>query len=440
MNDREQRLDELTDQALSFVTPALLREIVVGMVNTPSPTGEEREVASWAVAHLVSSGVDARVQPIDSTQANAVARVPGRGRGASLLLYAPIDTLTTGNPEEDEPYAAEELRDDMRPSAVVDGDFVIGLGASNPKGHAAVVTAAVEAIRASGIELEGDLWLGLGAGGMPTNRRSAAGVTRENAGQGAGCSFLLEQGIYPDHALIAKPGWSVSWEEVGLCWFEVVVKGTFSYVGSRHRMPYVNPIVEACKVISGLEDWFLEYTAEQTCGTLAPQGNIGAIRAGWMHMPAVSPAQARFMVDLRAHPATPPNVVRRKFGAAIDRIRAAHPELEVDWEMVLSIPGTRTDPDNRVVGAAIRAWEAQTGRPHEPILNNSGATDANILRSRGVPTARVGMDRIGADAPRTLDFAAGMNVVDIREMERLTRLVIRTAVDICALPDLPPGP
>ncbi|QOC93421.1 M20 family metallopeptidase [Micromonospora craniellae] len=435
MSERAHELDRLTDAAYAHVTPDLLREIVVGMVDIASPTGEERELADWAVARLTAAGVDARLQPIDLTQANAVGWIPGRANGRSLLLYAPIDTLTTGNPEEDEPYAAAALRPDMRACATVDGDYVLGLGASNPKGHAAVVTAAVEAIHASGIPLEGDLWLGLGAGGMPTNRRATPHVTRENAGQGVGCSFLLEQGVYPDYALIAKPGWSVSWEEVGLCWFEVVVKGTFSYVGSRHRMRYRNPIVEAGKVVAGLEDWFREYSAAHTAGTVAPQGNIGAMRSGWMHLPAVSPSQASLMVDLRIGPDSSPAAIRREFAAAIDRIRDTHPDLEVSWEMMLSIPGTRTDPADRVVRAAVEAWERATGQPHEPILHNSGATDANILRGRGVPTARIGMDRIGPDAPLPLDFPAGMNVVDIREMQRLTRHVIRTALDICGLPD-----
>ena len=57
----------------------------------------------------------------------------------------------------------------------VHGDHVVGLGASNPKGHAAAVMAAAEAIAAAGIPLRGDLLVGLGAGGMPTNGRAPAG-------------------------------------------------------------------------------------------------------------------------------------------------------------------------------------------------------------------------------------------------------------------------
>lgn len=99
--------------------------------------------------------------------------------------------------------------------------------------------------------------------------------------------------------------------------------------------------------------------------------------------------------------------------------------------MVLSIPGTQTPEDAPVVAAAKAAWEESVGRLHEPITGTSGATDANILRSRGLPTARIGMDRIGPDAPLPLDFPSGMNVVDIREAHRLTRTLVHAAIALC---------
>ncbi len=77
--------------------------------------------------------------------------VRGNGTGPDLMLYAPIDTVTSGDAAEDVPWAAETLRPDLRAEAAVDGDYVIGLGASNPKGHAACVMAAVEAVRAAEI-------------------------------------------------------------------------------------------------------------------------------------------------------------------------------------------------------------------------------------------------------------------------------------------------
>src|SRR5207248_9589014 len=129
------------------------------------------------------------------------------------------------------------------------GDLVIGAGAENPKAYATCVVAAAEAVARAGIPLKGDLLVGLGAGGMPTNKRPR--LKRGNAGQGSGCSFMLEQGFRGDFAILAKPGYAVSWEEVGLCWFRVRVKGALNYTGVRHKTPYNNPIVGAAKVIDG---------------------------------------------------------------------------------------------------------------------------------------------------------------------------------------------
>jgi acetylornithine deacetylase/succinyl-diaminopimelate desuccinylase-like protein len=422
---------EALQRAWALINADRLRELVVGIVDIPSPTGEEASLARWLTQVLSGCGLDGTLQELDDRQANAIGRLRGTGSGEDLLLYAPIDTLTVGDEVEDVPWVGDELRADMRPSAQVHGKHVLGLGASNPKGHAAAVIAAAEAIARADIPLRGDLIVGLGAGGMPTNGRLVRDLTRRNTGQGAGCSFMLEQGVWADHALIVKPGWAVAWEEVGLCWFDVTVRGTFTYVGSRHRMPYRNAIAHAAEVIIGLERWFDGYAERHTGGLVAPQGVVSAIEAGWPRLAAVTPAQCRFRVDLRTSPRTSPAEVRREFMKALDEIVVNRRGLDVECEMVLSIPATHTPEDAPVVVAAKHAWEQLTGRPHEPIVATSGATDANILRSRGLPTARVGMDRIGPDAPLPLDFPAGMNVVDLREAARLTRHLVHTAIALC---------
>jgi acetylornithine deacetylase/succinyl-diaminopimelate desuccinylase-like protein len=425
------RSRQWVQEAWELIDPRRLTELVVGMVDIPSPTGEEGELARWLADTMAGCGLDGRYQEIDSEQGNAVGRLRGDGTGEDLLLFAPIDTLTVGDPAEDVPWAGPELRPDMCTRAQVHGDHVVGLGASKPKGHAAALIAAAEAIGRAGVPLRGDLLVGLGAGGMPTNGRTARGLTRRNTGQGVGCSFMLEQGVWADHALIAKPGWAVAWEEVGLCWFDVRVHGTYTYVGSRHRMPYRNAVAGAAVVIDALERWFPEYAVRHTDGLVAPQGIVSGVEGGWGRTAAITPAVCHLAVDLRISPRTSPAQARREFAEAMAAIRAAHPELEVDWDLVLAIPGTATAQDAPIVAAAVDAWEAIAGRPHEPIVGTSGATDANILRSRGLPTARIGMDRIGPDAPLPLDFPSGQNVVDIREAVRLARAVVHTAIALC---------
>jgi acetylornithine deacetylase/succinyl-diaminopimelate desuccinylase-like protein len=419
------RRDGVTE-AWRHISADRLRELIVALVDTPSPTGDEGTLAGHIADVLTAVGITAAAQPLDDRQANAWGRLRGDGSGPDLMLYAPIDTLTTGDPDLDRPFTGPVLRPDMRPAARVDGDLVIGLGAGNPKGHAACVLMAAEAIHRAGLPLTGDLLVAFGAGGMPTN--ALPGSTRCNTGQGAGCSFLLEQGYWADFAVIAKPGWTVSWEEVGLAWFDVEVRGTHTYAGSRHRLPYVNAIARAGEVAVRLEDWFAEYARRHTHGTVAPQGIVASIEGGSPRMAAVTPAACRIRVDLRLSPRTRPMEAKREFAAAIDKIRADLPGLDIGYEMVLAIPGTASDQSIWVCRSAIAAWEALEDRPHEVIRGNSGATDANILRGRGIPTVRIGMPKV-TDAPFDIDFSLGMNIVDLREMERLTRHLVRVAVD-----------
>ncbi|MDP5182522.1 peptidase dimerization domain-containing protein [Blastococcus sp. BMG 814] len=409
------------------MTAERLRDAAVAVTSIPSPTGHEAPLAGWLAGQLQSSGIEGHVQAIDVEQANAVGRVRSSRVGRDLMLYAPIDTLTTGDPAQDVPWIGPELRPDMQPLAAVDGDLVRGLGASNPKGHAACVLvtgqAYAEALAECGVVPAGDLVLAFGAGGMPTN---ALEPGRANTGHGVGASFLLERGWYADAAIIAKPGDFVAHDEVGLCWFEIVVHGAHTYVGSRHRLAYDNPIVSAAEVVVRLERWLAEYPARHRTETAAPQGIIGSIAGGWERMLAVTPAACRLRLDLRLAPGERPLDVRRDLERFLAAVRA-ETGIQLDCELVNAVPGSSTDPASWIVGETVRAWEATNGRPHDPVRDNSGATDANILRNRGIPTARVGMPKVLLD-DTPLDFAGGMNTVDVRAMRRLCETLARVAV------------
>jgi acetylornithine deacetylase/succinyl-diaminopimelate desuccinylase-like protein len=415
------------DAALAELRRERIAEIAAAMTAIPSPTGQERPLAETLAGMMAASGLDARCQPIDSDQANALARCRGSGDGADLLLYAPIDTHIAGSSEEDVPWIGPEVRRDMRPEPIIEDGLIIGLCAENPKGYAACVIAAAEAVARSGVPLRGDLMVGLGAGGMPTNKRP--GLQRFNAGQGSGCSFMLEQGFVPDFAIIAKPGWAVAWEEVGLSWFRIQVRGLLNYTGQRHLLAHKNPIVDAAKVIQGLEAWFPEYTRRHTSGLVEPQGSIGAIEGGWPHKPSFVPAACNLYVDLRLSPRTTPAEVRRELLEALRVIAAANPGLELNCEMILAIPGHATAPDNWIIESSIRAWEIVAQRPHEPRKRTSGATDAAILRGRGIPTARIGMPPPRRPVPYQNTFSMG--VVEIDGMLDLASCLVRIAIDTC---------
>ena len=418
----------IAEAAAGRLRPGETIRLAARMVDIPSPTGEERALAEMLCAFMAENGLEAAYQALDDRQGNAIGRLRGGGGGAELMLYAPIDTAFAGAPHEDGDFLGRPMREDQIPRARLDGDVLIGAGAHNPKGHGAAAVMAAVCLARAGAPLRGDLLVALAGGGMPTNARGLDGGGRRRIGHGAGCAFLLEQGNRPDYAIIVKPG-PVAWEEVGLCWFKVTVHGLLGYAGTRHVVAHENPILAAAKVIEGLERWFQEYAAANASGTLRPQGSIGCVRAGWPNKPTFIPETCEIFLDLRTTPRIDPADVRRQFAAAIEDIRAAAGGPDLGWDMILAIPGSHTEPSSWIVRSSIRAWEEMTGKPFDAGTQGSGATEANVIRAWGVPTARFGLPPAPAPLPHAGMFSMGE--AHAESLDALVRGLIFAAVDTC---------
>ncbi len=421
----EERLGWI-DAASQAVTEADAERLLASMVDQASPTGDEGPLAQLVAEYLGDAGVAATCQHLADRQANVVGRVPSTGDGSSLLLYGHLDTHLSGDPADDAPAAYGAVARMSRPGAFKVGDELHGLGASNPKGYSAAMVLAAVAIARAGVPLRGDLIVGLAAGGMPTAAPEAS--RRCNIGLGVGCAFMLQHGLRPDFAIIGKPGHAVAWEEVGLLWCRMRVRGAFGYAGTRHILEYRNPIVGAAWLTTELETWLEQYAREQTSGFVAPQGAVGSITAGWPHKPAFVPAWADLYLDLRVSPRTDPREVRRLLERAIGEI-AERRGIEVEVDVLAAIPGSITDPSSWIVQSCVRAFERVEGRPHEPTAMTSGATDAAILRMWGIPTARFGMaSRVRSETPT---LAMDMDSVHLPSLMRYVRALLHVVVDTC---------
>ena len=410
-----ERIDEL-------ISDASLEAILRTLVDEPSPTGEEGRLAREIVTMLNGFGITAQEQAIDATQANAVGSLGNPSGEERLLLYAPIDTVTSNNEEEDLPWAGPALRPDMVARSYLSDGHIFGLGAHNPKGHAATILEAGRVLAQLDISLPGELQLGFGAGGMPTHARPGM---RADSGHGVGCRSMLQRIRRPGAAVIAKSGWSVAWEEVGFLWLEVCVQGIHTYVGSRHLLTYRNAIEAASRLVVALERWFEERAERSATPLIKPQAVVSHIEAGWRRMPAFTPAVCRLLVDFRFGPDSDAETAESQFVVQLCNL-SNELGLATTHRVIQSIPATRTPPDTPIVRTCIRAWEQVAGRAHAPIPHTSGATDANILRANGIPTARVGLPK--AQRP-DMDFQLGMNCVALHDLRQLTRLLVVTALN-----------
>ena len=391
------------------------------VINIATPTGEERPLAQHLAESLQAAHLNAHVQPLTDQQANAWARLDGESDGKSLLLYAPMDTVTSNAVDEDVPAIGPMLRSDMVAQAYVQDGHVLGLGAHNPKGHVACIVEAAYVLAALKENLAGSIFFGFGAGGMPTHPR--AGLP-DNTGHGVGAAALVKKLPNIDGCVIAKSGTSVTNEEVGFVWMSVSVKGTHTYVGSRHLLPYSNAIANASKLILRLEEWFEYWSEKYATDCVRPQGVVSFINSGWSRMPAFTGASCKFLVDLRFGPDQTAQSVQSEFTAKLrELMRDLSIEASVDCVQV--IEASRTPLRDPIVQDTIGCWEELHGCKHEPFTLMSGATDANILRQSGIPTARIGLPK--SDLP-DLDFQLGMNSVSVSALRELTTLLVSSAL------------
>lgn len=392
-----------------------------GLVNMPSPTGEEAEVASFVANQLEALGCEADTYALSDSQVSTLGVLKGQKPNKNLLLYSPLDTVTSNSAEEDLPWASPTMRDDLRAKAYVKDGHVVGLGAHNPKGHAACIIEAARVLKKLNVPLQGNVYFGFGAGGMPTHSRPNMPL---DTGHGVGCQNLIDNMPKLDAAIVAKSGFAVTWEEVGFIWMDVRVSGTHTYVGSRHLLPYSNPIANASKLILKLEDWFEERAENHATENVKPQAVVSFAESGWERMPAFTPDSCRFIADLRFGPNTTGKQAEAEFR---DKVKEFSKELgiSVECKNIQTIEASATDFNSDIIQTTIGAWQDIKQRPHQPFTEMSGGTDANILRLNGIPTSRMGLPKAKLE---DLDFAMGMNCASIEDLRDLTAMLVLSVI------------
>lgn len=414
---------EFTRAAWDALDEDAIADLLVNLVDIPSPTGNEAPLASFLADHLERRGLEVSRQAFGVERANVIARLSGSGGGPELLLFSPIDTPWGGDEDEAHGFPLED-RPDFRPEARRVDEFIIGLGAANPKAFVASITAAAEVVAQGEFALPGSLVVGLAAGGMPVY--SAPLNAKDVGGHGIGCRHMLDE-VRPDLAVVTKPGYAVAYEEAGLLWYRIRVHGTMAYAGMRHLLPYLNPLVGAARIIEVLEEFFPRYSDEHTAGLISPQGTVGSIIAGWPDRPAFVPAYADILVDVRAHWNTSAEDVDRELEEQVRSVDIG--EMSVTCERIVTFPGGHTDPKSWIVQSVIRGWEAVEDRPHSFRINTSGISEANLLRAQGIPTARVGMPWVEAPS-RFGGFSMG--VASPAAVLTLARLLCAVIIDSCS--------
>ncbi|MEQ8165591.1 MAG: acetylornithine deacetylase [Alphaproteobacteria bacterium] len=423
------RQEKWFEKAAGLISEERLQQLDLALTDIHSPTGEEREISEFIARYLDEAGFEAEYQPMTEDSGNAVAYLRGSGDGPSVMLYAPVDTHIEADPAFDVPWCGPELRADMVPEGQLRDGLVVGLGAANPKAMVTTLIEAARCVKESGAQLKGDIVLAFAGGGMPVSS-----ALRDKRGLSDGVMHMLNRGVTADFGLIMKPWNFVYYEEAGLCWFRVNVRGSMGYSGVPRGIPtFRSSIVPAATVIQEIEAWLPEYTKKNASGQISPEGWIAAVHSGWPDRPAFPSATTEILVDIRITPRTPPSDVKAQFGDQMNRICRKHPEIDLDWEMIASCPTGSTDPDNWIIHSAQRGWERVEGKKHPKSPRHGGQTDGAAIRNYGIPMARLGWPWPYDGMPEELaDGLGGMGVTHIPDLVPCCKKLIYAIIDTCS--------
>jgi acetylornithine deacetylase/succinyl-diaminopimelate desuccinylase-like protein len=424
------------------VAPVAAQEVVellCQLINIPSLTGTEQQVAEFLVDYMRKLGLEARLQEVEPGRSNAIGVLRGSGDGPALVFNGHLDTATSGRLEED--YAAlGEVAPGNRPHAFIKDGHVYGLGAHNMKGGIAAAVSAVGALARSGIKLRGDVIIAAVVG--ESEKAPVDGALRSFRGPvyrggGVGTRYYITHGPVPDMAIVCEPTalW-VTNADSGYLWVKVIVKGSGEIFDGQSPIPPVSAVGVVSHVIEVIQTWTPEYSARHRfdtgLGVIEPKVNVGAVEGGFPFKPHFHPAVCHAYVDMRLTPAMRPTEALDELHALLRQLQKKVPDLRYDLEVYASnFPATVTPPDSRVVRVTRQIQERVLGRTETnwPSWVFHFWNDSNVFRQHGVPAVMVGP---GGERDLSQKFDRGQHVA-IQQLEDAARIYTLAAIELCSL-------
>jgi acetylornithine deacetylase len=368
---------QLGERLLSRLDPTEPVDLTRQLIRIPSFLWHESELGRWLFDWLTERGFQVELQTVPlrdgTTTHQAIGTLKGDGTGPSLLLCGHSDTSDWNG----DVFRRSEWKHDPFAADVVDG-VLFGLGALNMKAGLASILVAADLVRRSAIPLKGDLIVG--------------GVVAETGG-GIGAQHLIASGLRPDYCIVTEAGnLDVGIISAGYVQGKVRVKGEF-----KHRVPYVNPIEKATKVIAAFGP---SYQPIEPGGWLRYEPHPLFPGFPWMAVRNIEHFQdtTTLTFDLRIIPDMTEDTVRQDVQHLLDRIAADDPDFHAELVIPQSpqqptMPAREATPvESPIVQSVIRAHRTVTGsEPNVGAGHRIGATaDTCHFKGAGITCVEYG--------------------------------------------------
>lgn len=411
-------------QAMSCITPELVRQTLLDLIDIRSPTGHEAGMAEYIVQRFRRAGLDAALQPVEEGRPNAVAHVRGTGDGLNLLFTGHMDTSYSG----DEPHLDGE---GFRPKGVYRDGWVWGLGANNMKSGLAGLIVALEAIVKSGVKLRGDVSFGSVVGEIekaPVEEFQG----RDYSGYGIGSKHLVSHGVTADYALLAEPtSLRICTANMGCLWVRVTVGGgSMAHSALTNKPGTVNAISRMAPVFAAIEQWAVRFRAENTFMGEQANVTVACIRGGAPWRLSRNPQECSLYLDIRTLPGQTADHVKRQLRAVLRQHAQTHGFEEPALEFLVTDPALTLDHGLPIVGALAAAQKDVMGEASKPFIRRPGS-DAIHLSRYDVPCVQFGPGgRMHPDAKGRSMHEVGDHVL-LDDVVLASRIYLATALDLC---------
>ena len=372
---------DLVQKAVDQIDRDRLVDLVVQLVNVPSPTGYEGDMARALHEVLQGAGFRSTLQPIGDERYNAIGRLVGEGGGKSLMFNGHLDT--SFGPEQAHRGLGYRCE-----GTIVDDEWIYGMGTFNMKSALATYTVATESIRAAGIKLGGDVVIAGVAGEIekaPVNEFDG----RQYQGYGPGTKYAITHGAVADFCILGEPtNMMLIPRHCGTTWLKITVPGMLIHTAwSEHEK---NAISNSAIVLNALNDWIPEYMQRNEFHGTQPKVNIASIEGGWPWRGARTPDTCTIYMDVRTPPEVLPMDAYREVRGIIEGLVAQHACLEGSTvDIYVSAPGTSIPDDHELIQTIVKAHTDQLGQAPE-FGNEIWYSDAAHMNRYGIPTVNYG--------------------------------------------------
>jgi len=385
------------------------------VINIPSATGEELQMAECMRHALEQLGLQVTWQELEEGRANVVGRWPGAGGGKNLMFNGHLDTSNTGN---------EEFLTGIgyKPKATVRDGFLYGLGAYNMKGALVCYTQAVKALQRAGVRLKGDVIVAAVAGEIEKTQWGEF-QGKQYRGYGCGTHYLVNHGVLPDMCILGEPTDShLVLEHFGSMWVRISCTGIYVHTAFCEGREEMNSIRRMHQLMQPIMRWIAVWEKKASYGGKKAIVNLGGIRGGHAWRASRTPEKTDLFLDVRVPPTIPLSEARREIQQVFLELEHQHPDWGMEFETYVSVPGARIDEQHELVQALVVNHERIMGKPPEREVV-TWCSDASVLSRYGIETINYGP----SSGPRDKDGEK----VRIQTLVEITKVYALTAAEIC---------